>query len=692
MKSSLIKNIAFTATLFGVIFGCNSVIDHVVNEANMGDATGGDPGTLPSGVDGSTGGGGFDSVDSDFSDAPVSPGGTGGVIGEDGVQAGEETRSFFTAFQIDPESEDTAGPKFVVAADMNQDGLLDLVSAWNQSQPIQLHLQGRDADDNISFRTINLGGTTPIALVAGLEVGQINDDGWLDIVVLAKATGFAAFCPTNPPTQVSLLDGEIVLLFSPGDPDLIADGDRWRFMNPADDPNAESSLINPLVSIIVDTQPPIRVQWSKHFPGIEEGGIDEIKVKPEFGGFASLLVADMNLDGFDDIIVALNPAECEELGQLPPLNTVDLWLNPGAGLAEESSAWGVPYGAFNRGVPLSIMADIPQVKDLAVLDVDEDGDPDLVATYTNSLSQNVRWARNPFVPHDPGGPGGTAEMVAGFGDGADLCAGGARTGEPCPNGDADCAAVADGFCADGVCAGGVRSGQSCDGNGNCLGAEAGACLDTTWRFFSTGWQERPIGQIDTAADAFAVGDLDGDGFDDIVVRSTEGQLVQWFRKPSALVVQPEFPPNDPTPDRFNFPWPVYTLTEFVNQEAAAISVGDLTGDGRNEVIAAADGAVLWFDRTPAPTVFDPWSPHTVIQDSPDEDTDLGTGGPPSAAPGTGVGVGAVDTSTYINTLLVVDLDGDGKNDIVGTLDRRSGTGLSDDRLVWYRNTRTEDEE
>ena len=57
-----------------------------------------------------------------------------------------------------------------------------------------------------------------------------------------------------------------------------------------------------------------------------------------------------------------------------------------------------------------------------------------------------------------------------------------------------------------------------------------------------------------------------------------------------------------------------------------------------------------------------------------------------------MGVEAVDTSTHINTLLVVDLDNDGKNDIVGTLDRRTGAGLSDDRLVWYRNTRTEVEE
>ena len=43
------------------------------------------------------------------------------------------TLSFFTAVQIDPRSEDSAGPQFVVADDVNGDGLTDLVSVWNQS-------------------------------------------------------------------------------------------------------------------------------------------------------------------------------------------------------------------------------------------------------------------------------------------------------------------------------------------------------------------------------------------------------------------------------------------------------------------------------------------------------------------------------------------------------------------------------
>jgi hypothetical protein len=177
-----------------------------------------------------------------------------------------------------------------------------------------------------------------------------------------------------------------------------------------------------------------------------------------------------------------------------------------------------------------------------------------------------------------------------------------------------------------------------------------------------------------------------------------------------LSIQPEFPPNDTVPDRFDFPWPVFSLAEFRGREPEGIATGDITGDGRMELIAAAGGAVFWFDGTASQSVYDIWFANVITQDhSNDLDGDGVTDGedgcptdPNKIEPGIcGCGLSDPDcatpnlvvATTHINSLLVVDLDGDGKNDILGTLDRRTGAGLSDDLLVWYRNVRTaEDEE
>ncbi|MEK6677727.1 MAG: VCBS repeat-containing protein [Planctomycetota bacterium] len=646
------KRCAVVTGILGAIVGCNSLFQHLSDESSQG------------GGDGN--GGGLARVDSEFSDAPVSPGGTGGIVTTDSELAGEETRSFFKGFQIDPPLEDSAGPKFVVSADVDQDGLTDLVSGWNQSQPVQLHLQRRDALGNISFRTITIAGTTPVGVMAGVEVGQINEDGWLDIVVLVKATGFATFCPaittpcttdldcnpacaTDPmctidvqcgnqqagvcdgfgdPGTISNLDGEILIYFSPGSADLLVDGDRWT----------EIHLVNPFIA---DT-------WiHDQFPGREDKDFTILKTQPEWGGFTSLAVADFDGQPGDDIVVALNPGQCDTLGQDPPTNTVDLWINPGPGLSELFEQWGVPDpNNPARRVPLSLVGDAPPVKDLGVMDVDGDGDRDVLVTYTNSISQNIRWLRNPLIPHQPGGPSGAAAVTA--------------------------------------------------------GTNAGFWL------FSDEWQRRPIGQLDPEADVMALGDIDGDGFDDIVVRSAISQIVQWYRHPNPLTIQPEFPPNDPVPDRFDFPWPVFTLAQLSGHEPEAIAVGDVTNDGRVEVIIAAAGAVFWYDGTSSNSPYEAWFSNTIVEDGSD---DLDQDGVPDTADGCptdpnkiepgicGCGFADPDCSTptllsattHINTLLVTDLDGDGRNDVLATLDRRSGSGLSKDALQWYRNIREPDD-
>ncbi|MCH8147570.1 MAG: hypothetical protein IH987_06180, partial [Planctomycetes bacterium] len=565
MNATVRKWVVTTGTMLAIVVGCNPTVTPVD-----------DSGTSTNGLEVSDGG---------FSDAPVSPGGTGGVVdigGGGGIDeqvitedGGEETRSFFTAFQIDPTAEDTAGPKFVVAGYVDDPnaaegvGTLDLVTGWNQSQPVQVHYQQRAADGTISFRTVVLAGTSPVGVIAGVELGHINADEFLDVVLLVKAAGAITYCPPKAPggdpTEISLLEGVILVYFNPGDgidPEtgepMYLNGDRWRQI--VDAPTRPPGFVNGLILDVVGNQ------WiHNQYPGKEEVSFDESKTKPEWSGFTSLVVVDVDEDGFDDVLVALNPGECDTLGQNPPVTTVDLWMNPGFRNGEDpefAEFWGTPHPDGNwpdgrtRRVPVSLLSAIAQVKDIAVYDVDGDDDLDVVATFTNAITNNIRWARNPLyvVSRDLESPGDVAAVVAG--------------------------PVGDPF----------------------------STYLSPW-FFATQWEERPIGQLDSAADTLALGDVDNDGFTDIVVRSTIGQLVQWFRRPNAQTIQPEFPPFDPTPDRFNFPWNVFTLTEFDGQAPEGMAVGDLTGDGQVELAIAAEGAVFWYDGTLSETVFDAWAPN-----------------------------------------------------------------------------------
>ncbi|MCH7993923.1 MAG: hypothetical protein IIB57_05710, partial [Planctomycetes bacterium] len=166
-------------------------------------------------------------------------------------------------------------------------------------------------------------------------------------------------------------------------------------------------------------------QWKHNqYPGNEEVSFDESKTQPEWSGFTSLVVVDMDEDGFDDVLVALNPAKCETLGQSFPINTVDLWMNPGSRNGEDpefAEFWGTPHPDGNwpdgrtRRVPVTLLAAVAQVKDIAVYDVDGDDDIDVVATFPNAITSNISWARNPLytVARELEFPGDFDAVVAG---------------------------------------------------------------------------------------------------------------------------------------------------------------------------------------------------------------------------------------------------------------------------------------
>ncbi len=484
---------------------------------------------------------------------------------EQGLDSGK-TASFFEAIQIDPRAEDSAGPQFVATGDFDNDGRMDLVSAWNESQPIQIHLQQQSAEGEIYFLSIPIGGTTPIAVASGLHVDDMDQDGFDDIVVLVKDTGLVAECdperedcdPTDNGGYIEgALAGTIVIFFNPQD-----------------------VLNSPWEGIELN---------QASLAGTEEGEL------PEEGGYSSLDVAD--IDGVDgpDIIATLNSPEGNPPAD-PPNNTVNFFPNPGGSTARKPEVWS----------RIAIHADLPAVGDCRATDVDDDGDIDIVVTYPTAKNSNVRWLPNP-----------------------------------------------------------LSLGQM----GN---------VYAEWPYYA------PIGHIATEADVIDLGDIDGDGIEDILVRSSSGKVVQWFKRPES-----------PSLTYIRNPWQTYTIAEFVQREPGAIALGDLDGDGTMDAAIAAQGAVAWFSPyypDEESSVFDLWKENIIIDDR-ESSTAVEVDGSGAVTVVTDPNASAEATSadTLINTLIIADIDNDGYNDIIATLDRTSMSGLSNDALALFRNTLGDDD-
>ncbi len=454
----------------------------------------------------------------------------------------------FTPIQIDPASEDSAGPQLIATGDIDGDGLIDVASAWNQTKPMQIHLQ-RIIDNTIVFETVILAGDFPLIIAAGIEIADMDGDGRNDVVVLVKETGVFARCRFTG----EFLDAEntpaglIMIFYQPDNPDDINSPIAWQ-------------------DVVLQQS-----ETAGQPPALPE--------TPEEGGYTSLSVADIDGANGPDIVVAFNADDCEG-GQG---NRIEFYPNPGPALARQSNGWA----------PQLIDTDAPTVKAVTTFDVDRDGDLDIVYTYPNAFGSNVRWSRNPTID------------------------------------------IPDAF-------------HLTDGT----------------------WQRGVIGHVFTGADMITPGDIDNDGITDLLVRSSNGRVIQWFKGP-------ENPTSAPVR---NITWQVYTIAEFISREPQAINLGDLDMDGQLEVAASAQGAVMWFDVVEGGSVFDQWEENLLIDDSP-PDSDQ----PPAVTDPNVEQEEIQTTATIVNDVEVVDIDGDGLPDILAPLDRKAQSGLTNDGIVWFRN-------
>lgn len=210
--------------------------------------------------------------------------GPGGLFGSttDGAVGGNQQQTIpaptFSAGQLDPEFEATSGAKVVITADMDGDGLTDLVSGSNENQPIQLHLR---TGPTVSFDTFSVAGGGPISRMIDLAARDLDGDGNLDVAVLINDTGFT-------PVDGASIRGSVSLLFAPDD---VTDVLNW-----------------------------------------EQVTIDDIFSLPGDGkGITDFAVTDMNGDGLADIVLATNETDNTDL--------IRLYFNPGGADARDGGAW-----------------------------------------------------------------------------------------------------------------------------------------------------------------------------------------------------------------------------------------------------------------------------------------------------------------------------------------------------------------
>lgn len=765
MKPSLVRLVVFLTMAVVVIVGCRSLYDGAADgSANLPSTTD----SSESSTDAFSSAAGF--FPSDSHDVP---GGTPIQVEDVTSEEGEETFSHFRAIQIDPQYETSAGPKFVMPFDIDNDGLVDLLTGWNESQPVQIHLQRRDDDGNVYFVSATLGGTGPIAVIGDLDMTDFNGDGWLDVAVLVKETGTVGLCPTADEELFEVLEsgmGEVQILFSPGNADEITDGDAWQ---------------------------EVRLERSQ-LPVRRDINLDQARTYPDRNGYTGLAVGEIDGINGPDIVVAFNPSVCDYYGDDPdPINRIVLYANPGAGNMYEPggiplsvtaraggfaevntnggevildgsdsysmmgwSGYGPVYGEVNyqwtqvAGTAVTLtgaysaqatfsapatatnLTFILKVSSGSTFDlggadaVDFDYVNVIIGSGTNLPPTVTTDAEQTVVPNLGASGAIMVELSAYASDpdgdplsyswtqvaGTPVSLANATTATPSFNAPGTGTelrfrvAVSDGtFTVSGLAvvtsgmwapivlegdfptAGDVEiSDVDLDGDNDVIYTYPDRMTaNISWArnpvdvvgaketLTPSNWELRPVGQVNTDANVIVIGDIDMDGFDDVLVRSTSGGVVQWFRHPGAADLEPIFPPPDAVPDRFNFPWQVYTISEYPHEQGtpAGIAIGDLTGDGTNEVIVAVGGVVYWYGSDLAESKYDLWAENFVVDDTKangatDDPTD------PDFE----------DTGTVIFGLSVTDINGDGFGDIMATFDRRIDSGLTDDTLLWFRNS------
>jgi hypothetical protein len=228
------------------------------------------------------------------------------------------------------------GADGVRAADVNADGVPDLVTSWEQGGVTRAYLADRDGSGHRTWRTVTVGQSPDAEDALFFDA---DGDGALDVISSTEGRSRRILVHWAPPLAKYTQPREWKTAT------LYADGSQWMFAAPIDvDRRAGLDLI------VGGKNERASVGWLEAPPNPRQPGSWKYHRLSDAGWIMSLIVTDMNGDGLQDVLLS------DRFGPLAGVR----WLeNPGPASRTIESRWTTHWiGARDRSVMLIDYADL----------------------------------------------------------------------------------------------------------------------------------------------------------------------------------------------------------------------------------------------------------------------------------------------------------------------------------------------
>jgi hypothetical protein len=530
-------------------------------------------------------------------------------------------------------SSTASGASSVFAADVNGDGLLDVLSASGGNNKIAWYQNGGGSP--VVWTPFIISSTASGA--SSVFAADVNGDGLLDVLSASASDDTIAWYQNG---------GGSLVNWTPHNVTTAANGARSVYAVDVDG----DGLVDVLSASFDDN----KIAWYKNGGGSPVVWTPDTISTAARGAF-SVYAADVDGDGRIDVLsgsysdhkvawykngggspVVWTPYTITTTGDGPvKVHAADV---DGDGRVDVLSAGeyntNLRIGWFKNGGGSPVLWRRYSVDPIAstavsvyVADVDGDGLSDVLSASRGD--NKIKWYKNMMCPRGSTGPGGYAPctpcLPGRFSNTSllEVC-------EACPAG-----RFGVGGSVNASCSGPCAAGFACSaGSAN---ATAAACPSGKYSLSgASACSDALVPLTITISAAYAMEvyavDVDGDGRVDVLSASEADNKIAWYKNGG----------GDPVV------WTPYTITTSANAAHGVFAV-DLDNDGRVDVLSASylDDKIAWYKNGGGSPVT--WTAHTITT-----------------------------SADFAFSVCAADLDGDGRLDVL------SASG-GDDKIAWYKN-------